>query len=230
MSDSPRDPQYSWVFQELTKDDGETHDLVSYIAYCLYKQRKVDFFESKSGNPTPQEVEAFNAVYLLPAQLDGLRNEAEKILTDVLNDIYSAKVQEVEVRLEGEFTANLTRKIESFITKVETNHSLLDTEVKSVKNSVDTAKTEMLSQLNVNITTLDSKVTTNHGVIDKEIKEFNKRDAAYWGREVFKGALITVVATLIVWGLSYALIGKALLGDFENRNIPSPSAPPGQAQ
>ena len=82
MSDNQqeRNPRYSWVFHELTKDDGEENDLVSYIAYCLYKQRKVDFFKSKGGSPTQQEVESFNSVYLIPSQLDGLRNEAEKIL------------------------------------------------------------------------------------------------------------------------------------------------------
>lgn len=65
MSDNQqeRNPRYSWVFHELTKDDGEENDLVSYIAYCLYKQRKVDFFKSKGGSPTQQEVESFNSVY-----------------------------------------------------------------------------------------------------------------------------------------------------------------------
>lgn len=46
-----RNPRYSWVFHELTKDDGEENDLVSYIAYCLYKQRKVDFLSQKVGAP-----------------------------------------------------------------------------------------------------------------------------------------------------------------------------------
>ena len=107
-----RNPRYSWVFHELTKDDGEENDLVSYIAYCLYKQRKVDFFKSKGGSPTQQEVESFNSVYLIPSQLDGLRNEAEKILTDVLNNIYSEKVKDVERSLESSFAAELIRKID----------------------------------------------------------------------------------------------------------------------
>ena len=122
-----RNPRYSWVFHELTKDDGEENDLVSYIAYCLYKQRKVDFFKSKGGSPTQQEVESFNSVYLIPSQLDGLRNEAEKILTDVLNNIYSEKVKDVERSLESSFAAELIRKIDTFMSTIQSNHSLLDT-------------------------------------------------------------------------------------------------------
>ena len=222
-----RNPRYSWVFHELTKDDGEENDLVSYIAYCLYKQRKVDFFKSKGGSPTQQEVESFNSVYLIPSQLDGLRNEAEKILTDVLNNIYSEKVKDVERSLESSFAAELIRKIDTFMSTIQSNHSLLDTEVKasfsSLKTLVDTSKDSLENVVGAKITALETKVNLNHATIDQEIKEFNKRDGWYWTREIIKGAGITVVATLFVWGISYALIGKALLGKFENDNVPAPS-------
>ena len=47
QTENNRNPKYSYVFQELTKDDNDEHNLVSYIAYILYKERKIDLTDGK---------------------------------------------------------------------------------------------------------------------------------------------------------------------------------------
>lgn len=224
-----RNPKYSWVFHELTKNDGDDHNLVSYIAYSLYKERKVQFFESKGGIPSDEEVQVFNAAYLMPSQLDGLRNEAESILADILKELFTEKVQEVETKLQNSFSAEMIRKFEALATKVEANHTLLNNEVKSNFSSLDTlvnnSKTSIESDFKSKFGTLDLKVGTNHSDIHKEITKFNERGWKYWLTEVIKGALIAVVATLIVWNFSYALLGKAKLSEHEGKTLPQTIEP-----
>ena len=70
QTENNRNPKYSYVFQELTKDDNDEHNLVSYIAYILYKERKIEFISSKNGNPSPEEIKTFNDIYLIPSKLD----------------------------------------------------------------------------------------------------------------------------------------------------------------
>ena len=132
QTENNRNPKYSYVFQELTKDDNDEHNLVSYIAYILYKERKIEFISSKNGNPSPEEIKTFNDIYLMPAQLDGLRNEAESILTEILNVTYGEKLKEVEIRLEASLPSEMKKEYLQLQTQIRTNQGQLQTELSTL--------------------------------------------------------------------------------------------------
>ena len=98
----------------------------------LYKERKIEFISSKNGNPSPEEIKTFNDIYLMPAQLDGLRNEAESILTDILNVTYGEKLKEVEIRLEASLPSEMKKEYLQLQTQIRTNQGQLQTELSTL--------------------------------------------------------------------------------------------------
>ena len=77
----------------------------------------------KRGRPKkiklPEEIKTFNDIYLMPAQLDGLRNEAESILTDILNVTYGEKLKEVEIRLEASLPSEMKKEYLQLLRKMK---------------------------------------------------------------------------------------------------------------
>ena len=65
----------------------------------------------------------------MPAQLDGLRNEAESILTDILNVTYGEKLKEVEIRLEASLPSEMKKEYLQLQTQIRTNQGQLQTEL-----------------------------------------------------------------------------------------------------
>lgn len=180
-----RDPKYSWVYQELTKDDGDDFALVNNIAYIVYKKRKIDFFEACSGNPTEEEKQAFYKMNTMPSALQGFREQAQIIVTEVLNSSLQSQINEAEIRLEAKLTA------------------------------------EMKSTL----TTLNQTLVTNHIVTDTKLNSLTTKDWKWWGAQLFTGTVVTFLATVAFWVITYALVGKGIIGNFENNNIPQIHAP-----
>lgn len=132
--ESPRNNEFGWVYQELTKDDGDNYNLVNCLAYILYKERKIAFITSKNGNPTEDEVKTFNGIYALPSQLDGLRSEAEAILAEVLNLSLGAKIKEVEVRLDTSLPAEMKRKFDTLQTTINSQQLEITKELSNIND------------------------------------------------------------------------------------------------
>ncbi len=183
-----RDPKYSWVYQELTKDDGDNFALINNIAYIVYKKRKIEFFETYGGNPTEEEKQIFYKMYATPSALQGFREQAQIIATDVLNSSLKRKIEEAETRLEATLAA----------------------------------------EMKITLSNLNQTLATNHTITDAKLNSLTTKDWKWWGAQLFTGTVVTFLATVAFWVIAYALVGKGIIGNFENNNIPQIQAPAAQ--
>lgn len=132
MDNQQRDPRYSWIYQELTKDDGDDFVLVNSIAYIIYKRKKIEFYELNNGTPSPEQKTAFHQVYSMPLGLDGLRAEARIIVSELLNASLQEQIEKVETRLEATLTAEMKSTLTTLNSTITTNHAVTDTKLTSL--------------------------------------------------------------------------------------------------
>ena len=127
-----RDPRYSWIYQELTKDDGDDFVLVNSIAYIIYKRKKIEFYELNNGSPSQEQKTAFHQIYSMPLGLDGLRAEARIIVSELLNASLQEQIEEVETRLEATLTAEMKGTITTLNSTITSNHTVTDSKLTSL--------------------------------------------------------------------------------------------------
>lgn len=178
MANTPNNPQYSWVYQELTKNDGDDFNLVNNVAYIIYKQRKIEFYEKHQGNPTEEQVKSFHDIFMMPGQLQALRDQAGIIVTDILKVTLAKKITDLEARLEQEINAEMKRELEALKTAV-----------------------------NLNQTRLDTELDKNHVNVMNELGKINETGLGAWSKEIGKAVVITLASTFLLWGI-FILINK----------------------
>jgi hypothetical protein len=178
MVNTPNNPQYSWVYQELTKFDGDDFNLVNNVAYIIYKQRKIEFYEKHQGNPTEEQINSFHDIFMMPGQLQALRDQAGIIVTDILNITLAKKITDLEARLDQEANAEMKRELDALKTAV-----------------------------NQNQTRLDSDLDKKHTSVMTKLGKINEEGWGAWLKEIGKAAVITVASTFLLWGI-FILINK----------------------
>lgn len=197
MANTPNNPQYSWVYQELTKNDGDDFNLVNNVAYIIYKQRKIEFYEKHQGNPTEEQVKSFHEIFMMPGQLQALRDQAGNIVTDILKVTLAKKITDLEARLDQETNAEMKREFEA------------------LKNAV-----------NQNQTKLDTELDKNHVNVMNELGKINEEGWGAWLKETGKAVIITVLSTIALWLLLIALNkGQSAQDTVTKKYLPSDTAP-----
>ncbi|HGW3984115.1 hypothetical protein ACRS5A_18370 [Acinetobacter baumannii] len=197
MADNQNKPQYSWVYQELTKHDGDDFNLVNNVAYIIYKQRKIEFYESHGGNPTEEQIKSFHQIFMMPGQLQALRDQAGVIVTDILNITLAKKITDLEARLDQEATAEMKRELEALKTAVNTNQ-----------------------------TSLETNLDKNHVKVMNELGKINEEGWKAWLKETGKGVITTVLATIALWLLFIALNkGQTNQDEFTKKYLPTGDVP-----
>lgn len=95
-----RNPKYSWVFQELTKNDQGQFNLESIVAYTIYKKHKIDFINQiktqYQRDPEDQEWQIFHTQCELPSSLQGYRNQATIVVSQLLNVALGTEIEALE--------------------------------------------------------------------------------------------------------------------------------------
>lgn len=115
-----RDPKYSWVFQKLTENDQGQFNLESIVAYTIYKKHKIDFINQiktqHNRDPEDREWQIFHTQCELPSSLQGYRNQATVIVSELLNVALGTEIEALEEQalLESIVNTKLTM-IESHI-------------------------------------------------------------------------------------------------------------------
>lgn len=199
MSEQQRDPNLSWVYQELTKDDNGNFNLVNNIAYILYKQRKIEFYQSHNGQPTTEQLRTFQESHMLSAVIKGLKDESESIVKDILNASLASKVREVEIRLSTTLEAEMKTELSTLKTQLNGHHTQL-------KTLLDTA-----NQIR----------GTNHTSLIGKLDGLSSRGWKWWFAEIGKGALITIASTILLWLIFLAVTsGKEKQDNFQNDTLP----------
>ncbi|QZM13687.1 hypothetical protein ABVS_3061 [Acinetobacter lwoffii] len=199
-----RDPNLSWVYQELTKDDDGNFNLVNNIAYILYKQRKIEFYQAHSGNPTIEQLRTFQESFMLPGMIKGLREEAESIVKDILNASLTNKVREVEIRLSTTLEAEMKTELVKLQTQLTSSHTQLETL----------------------LTSADQIRVTNQSTLTDKLDTLSNRDLKWWVVEIGKGALITIASTILLWLVFVAVTsGKEKQDNIQNDYLPQNSPP-----
>ncbi|MGQ1209628.1 hypothetical protein ACT4YP_20555 (plasmid) [Acinetobacter baumannii] len=197
MDNPTQDPKYSWVYQELTKNDNGGYNLVNSVAYIIYKQRKIDFYKSHDGNPTEEQVKNFHEIFLMEASIEGLRTEASIIVTQILQNTLANKVIEIETRLEQEDSAAMKRELEA------------------LKNVISQSQN-----------TLNGDLNTKHTAVMSELGKINEKGLGAWLKEIGKAVLITVASTIVLWLLFIAFVkGQASQDSFTKKYLPTDTAP-----
>lgn len=198
-----RDPNLSWVYQELTKDDDGNFNLVNNIAYILYKQRKIEFYQSHSGNPTIEQLRTFQESFMLPGIIKGLRDESESIVKDILNASLANKVREVEIRLSTTLEADMKAQLITVKTQLSSSHTQLETLLK----------------------TADQIRGTNHSTLNGKLDNLSNHDWKWWVAEIGKGVLITIASTILLWLIFVAVTsGKEKQDNIQNDYLPQNSS------
>nr|WP_312323950.1 hypothetical protein [Acinetobacter oleivorans] len=192
MVNIPNNPKYSWVYQELTKHDGDDFTLVNNVAYIIYKQRKIEFYESHNGNPTEEQLSSFHKIFMMPGQLQALRDQAGIIVTDIFNETLGKKVKEIEERFELSSSAEMKKELEALKTAVNQNQTKLD-------GDLDRKHTSVMNQLG----------------------KINEEGWAAWSKEIGKGVVITVLSTIVLWLLFLAFVkGQETQDKLTNKILP----------
>jgi hypothetical protein len=132
--------QYSKVYNELVKDNG---DAVGMFAYALYKQQKIAFIaqihSEKNQAPTPEELVSFHTLSMLEPTIKGYREQAEILVSAFL-------------------TASLTQRVEEIQSSVE--ESVIGERLKEIKEDINSKRTwqgwfaDVASNLTVNVLTI----------------------------------------------------------------------------
>lgn len=203
MSEQERDPNLSWVYQELTKDDNGNFNLVNNIAYILYKQRKIEFYQSYNGNPTTEQLRTFQESFMLPGIIKGLKDESESIVKDILNASLANKVREVEVRLSTTLEAEMKAELTTLKTQLTSSHTQLET----LLNAADQIRDSNQSNLSIKLDNLSS------------------RGWKWWLAEIGKGSLITIASTILLWLIFIAMTsGKDKQDEIQDKYLPENQA------
>jgi len=168
---------HSYVYQELTKNDNGTYNLVNSIAYILYKKKKIDWYAQKNGSPTAEEKRQFHEIHMMPSTLESLRAQAAAIVQDVLNQTFDRKVEEIE----QEFTL--------------TNEAKLATELATLNQKIDTNHTLTTTSFGV----ADQLAKANHTTVTAKLNSMTEQGGKWWAVEIGKGTLITLASTLLLW-------------------------------
>ncbi|RKG43832.1 MULTISPECIES: hypothetical protein [Acinetobacter] len=199
MSEQLRDPNLSWVYQELTKDDNGNFNLVNNIAYILYKQRKIEFYQSHNGHPTIEQLRTFQESYMLAGVIKGLRDESASIVQDILKASLANKVREVEIRLTTTLEAEMKTELATLKTELSGNHTQL-------KTLLETA-TQIRG--------------SNHSSLIGKLDGLSSRGWKWWCAEIGKGALITIASTILLWLIFVAVTsGKEKQAKFQDNHLP----------
>lgn len=197
MANTTNNPKYSWVYQELTKNDNDDFNLVNSVAYIIYKQRKIEFYEKHQGNPTEEQVKSFHDIFMMPGQLQALRDQAGIIVTDILNLTLAKKITDLEARLDQEANAEMKRELEALKTAINQNQTKLDTDL-------DKNQTKVMSELG----------------------KINENGWRAWLKETGKGVITTVLATIALWLLLIALNkGQSTQDEVTKKYLPTDTAP-----
>lgn len=119
----PHDPKYSWVFQKLTEND-QGFDLESIVAYTLYKKHKIEFIDQIKSryqrDPNDQEWETFHTQCELESSLQGYRNQATIVVSDLLNIALGTEISSLEDQ------ALLDSKVKAELDLVNTKLATID--------------------------------------------------------------------------------------------------------
>lgn len=144
--------EYNHVFEKLVS---APDDIVGMIAYCLYKQQKIETLnemrESKGADLSEDEIKAFIAFSSTESQLDKYRLQGESILSEMISTIENDELVRFEERMLKEYKQNiksvLPSKLESvalsmlaaflFSVMVGVFFFLTDTSEKSVKENTE---------------------------------------------------------------------------------------------
>lgn len=192
MAESSKNPRYSWVYQELIKNDEDEYNLVNNIAYIIYKQRKIEFYESHGGNPSEEQIKSFHQIFMMPGQLQALRDQAGIIVTDILKNTLGNKVAEIEEKFEQSTTVEM-------------------------KNELEALKTAF----NQNQIKLDSDLKTNHTSVMNQLGKINEEGWGAWSKEIGKAVIITILSTIALWILFIAFVkGQETQDKITNRFLP----------
>ncbi|ENV09310.1 hypothetical protein F966_01966 [Acinetobacter higginsii] len=120
----PRDPKYSWVFQELTKNDQGQFNLESIVAYTIYKKHKIDFINQiknrHNRDPEDQEWLIFHTQCELESSLKGFRDQATLVVSNLLDVALTAEISALEDQ------ALLESKVNSELAVVNTKLTTID--------------------------------------------------------------------------------------------------------
>ncbi len=129
----PRDPKYSWVFQELTKNDNGQFNLQSIVAYTIYKKHKIDFIDDiktkKGREPSKVEWETFHTTCESEASLAMYRSNADTIVLQLLELALTEEISNLED------LALLDSKVKSELAVVNTRLNALDNYIAEKKGA-----------------------------------------------------------------------------------------------
>lgn len=197
MVNATQDPNYSWVYQELTKNDNGDFNLVNNVAYIIYKRRKIDFYKNFNGKPTPEQVFSFHELFMMESSLEGLRTEATIIVTQILQNSLANKIVEIEKDFDQSTTSEMKRELEA------------------LKNAV-----------NLHQTKLDTNLDKNQTEVMSELGKINEEGWGAWFKEIGKAVIITVISTIALWLIFIAsLKGTESQNKFTDRFLPTTTAP-----
>ena len=201
-------PDLSYVYQELTKNDNGKYILVSMIAYILYKESKIEFYKSKNGKPTAEDLRVFRDLNMLSTTLSGYRSNAEKIVQDLLANAWGDKIIQIEAKYEATTEAEMTGSLDNLSTNVNAKHVVMDGKVSSLRQLVE----------------------SNQQLLESKIDKFVNRGFWGWVLEIGRGAIITFLSTVILWFILVSVKGKELQGHIEQATMPTVVQPNSQVQ
>lgn len=96
---------YNYIYKELVNDED---DMVGMIAYCFYKQQKIEYieqFEIKNNrHPTDEDLSAFHQISNSPSQLKNYRENAFRVAKNYSANVLTEKTKELD-----DFYANRAR-------------------------------------------------------------------------------------------------------------------------
>lgn len=197
MVNATQDPNYSWVYQELTKNDNGDFNLVNNVAYIIYKRRKIDFYKNFNGKPTPEQVFSFHELFMMESSLEGLRTEATVIVTQILQNSLANKIVEIEKDFDQSTTSEMKRELEA------------------LKNAV-----------NLHQTKLDTDIDKNQTAVMSELGKINEKGLGAWSKEIGKAVVITILSTLALWLLFIIFLkGQASQDTVTKKYLPTDTAP-----
>lgn len=146
-----RNPKYSWVFQELTKNDQGQFNLESIVAYTLYKKHKIDFINQIKSrhqrDPYNAEWETFHTQCELESSLQGYRNQATIVVSDLLNVALGAEISSLEDQ------ALLDSKVKAELAVVNTKLTTIDSYINR-KQGLSWWFSEVSKNFTVNVLTV----------------------------------------------------------------------------
>lgn len=196
-------PNLSYVYQELTKNDNGKYTMVSMVAYIIYKERKIEFFQTHNGAPTDEQLKAFHNISMMPSSIQGYRDQAESVVKSLLNLSLDRKIVEIETKFKTVTEANMTSSMEKLNNSVNAKHVIVNGKFDSIEKSVDTKYT----------------------LLDSKIDKFVNRGFWGWMFEVGRAVVITFFSTMILWFVLYAVKGKDVQSDIERKTLPTVSLP-----